>query len=61
MPAVHLSGSTRASALMTRSQSRWIWLKRASAAAGEIGLKIEPSGDVTLTGRNDPSFWGMYS
>ena len=46
---------------MIRSTTRWIWLKRASAAAGAIGLKMQPSGAVTLTGRNEPSFCGMYS
>ena len=28
---------------------------------GAMGLKIDPKGAVTLTGRNDPSFCGMYS
>ena len=34
------------------------WVKRASAAAGKIGLKIEPLGAVTLIGRKEPSFGG---
>ena len=36
---------------MIRSTMRWIWLKRASQAAGAIGLKMHPKGAVTFTGR----------
>ena len=38
--------------------TRLIWEKRASAAAGNRGLKMEPSGAMTLIGRNDPWFDG---
>ena len=34
---------------------------RASAAAGAIGLKMDPWGAVTLIGRNEPSLAGMSS
>ncbi len=58
---MHLSGTTGASALMMRSTTRWIWENRASAATGAIGLKIDPSGAVTFTGRKLPSFAGICS
>ena len=38
--------------------TRLIWEKRASAAAGKRGLKMEPSGAMTSIGRNDPWFDG---
>ena len=44
-----------------QSTTRWIWLKRASAAAGYSGLKIVPFGAVTAIGRNEPSFCGTCS
>lgn len=43
---------------MIRSIIRLHWVKRASAAAGNTGLKIVPSGATTLIGRNEPSFDG---
>ena len=60
-PAVTFSGITGASALAMQSTTRWIWLKRASAAAGYSGLKIVPLGAVTLMGRKEPSFCGTCS
>src|ERR1700681_4490420 len=51
LPAVHRSGRTGDSALLIRSTMRWIWQKRASAATGAIGLKIEPSGDLARAER----------
>ena len=46
---------------MTRSAMRWIWQKRASAAAGMLGLKMQPLGAMTLIGRKEPSLAGMSS
>ena len=46
---------------MIRSQARWIWLKRTSAAVGAMGLKVQSGGAVTVTGRKLPSFCGMCS
>lgn len=43
---------------MIRSIVRLHWVKRASAEAGNLGLKIEPSGAVTLIGRKEPSLEG---
>ncbi|MNV51661.1 hypothetical protein D3C71_1437170 [compost metagenome] len=34
------------------------WVKRASAAAGNTGLKMVPNGATTLIGRNEPSLDG---
>src|ERR1700676_382734 len=44
-----------------RSITRLHWAKRASAAAGNFGLKIEPLGATTVTGRNDPWFDGTFT
>ena len=56
LPAVTRSGRTGASASMMQSITRWHCVKRASAAAGNFGLKIEPLGAMTSMGRNDPWF-----
>ncbi len=58
LPAVTFSGTTGASARSTRSTARWTWQKRAKQARGKFGLKIEPSGAITLIGRVMPSFCG---
>ena len=46
------SGIAGASAWRVKSAMRWIWQKRAFVARGKLGLKIEPFGAITLTGRS---------
>jgi hypothetical protein len=58
LPAVTLSGITGASACSTKSAIRLTWQKRALVARGYEGLKMEPFGATTFTGRSMPSFWG---
>ena len=58
LPAVTFSGRTGASALMIRSIIILHWVNLASAAAGNFGLNIEPSGAMTVIGRKEPWFDG---
>ena len=52
------SGITGASAFRTRSIVRWSCDPRVNVARGKFGLKIEPFGAITFTGRSMPSFCG---
>ena len=59
LPAAICFGTTGlARQRWARSTARCAWQKRAKHARGKFGLKIEPFGAITLTGRNIPSFWG---